>query len=73
MACDANTLLQEAADNGLCGLDDRDINLLIVAALLPGASYMTATEALAQGACYNGYSNRQLDEMILAQFCLNFG
>lgn len=73
MACDANTLLQDAAAAGLCGLDDRSIDLLIVAALLPGAGYPTSAETLAIGACYDGYSNRQLDEMIAAQFCLNLG
>ena len=73
MACDANTLLQEAVEAGLCGLDDRDIDLLIVAALLPGAGYPTSAEVMVQGTCYGGYSTRQLDEMILAQFCLNLG
>jgi hypothetical protein len=73
MPCDANTLLQEAADSGLCGLDDRSIDLLIVAAMLPGAGYPTAATTMASGTCYNGYSTRQLEEMILAQFCLNLG
>jgi len=73
MPCDANTLLQQAADEGLCGLDDRSIDLAIVAALLPGASYPTAAALLASAPCYDGYSTRQLDEMILAQYCLLFG
>jgi len=47
--------------------------MAFVAALLPAAGYPTAATTLTTGACYNGYSTRQLEEMILAQFCLNLG
>lgn len=71
MACDVATLLAQACEDGYTGLSDRDLDLALVASMLPAQGYPTAATILAQGICYQGYSDRQLEEMLTAQLCLN--
>jgi hypothetical protein len=69
MPCDAETLLEEAAANGFCGLDDRSVMLALIASMLPNAGNPTAEELLESGCAYYGYDDRQLDEAIAAHLC----
>lgn len=69
MACDSATLLSNAAANGLYDLDNRSLLLAICGSLSANLGNRTASDALAAGAAFQAYDDRQLDEAIAAYLC----
>jgi hypothetical protein len=69
MACDAETLMAEAAANGLTNLDDRSIVLAICGFLSNSLGGKTAGQVMAEGVAFQSYSNEQLDDAIDAHLC----
>jgi hypothetical protein len=72
MACDANTLIANAASRGFQALSARDLKLAALYLLCAGpAPGTTAQQAivLAYAAGYDRLSDRMIDEAMLAVLC----
>lgn len=74
MACDATTLVANAASKGFQALSSRDLKLCTLYAICAGSgavSGLTAAQilALAMAQKYAALSDRDLDEAILAALC----
>lgn len=69
MACDVQSMLNDATANGYFSLEDRSVMLAICGALSAAQSNISASDVMEAGKQFQKYDDRQLDEAIGAFLC----